>query len=129
LRLGGDLRRFGPRTDDDDHLFGVGVADVVEQPVLSTGDRGEAVHLALNDRRQGVIKGIAGLDPLEIGVRILRGAAQDRMIGAERATTRRGDFAFIDHAAQVVVGERRDLGHFVRGAETVEEMHERHARA
>ena len=127
--LGSDLRRLGPRSDDDNHLFGVGSADVVEQPVLSTGDRGEAVHLALNDRRQGVVIGIAGLDPLKVGVGILGGAAQNRMVGAERATTHRGDFAFIDHAAQVVIGERRDLRHFVRGAKTVEEMHERHARA
>ena len=92
-------------------------------------DGGETVHLALNDRRQGVVIRVARLDALEIRVGVLRRAAQHGMIGTERTTAKGGDFAFVDHASQVVVGERRDLRHFMRGAEPVEEMQERHPRA
>ena len=35
---------------------------------------------------------------------------------------------FVDHRAQDLVRQHLDLGDFVRGAEAVEEMHERNAR-
>ena len=40
-----------------------------------------------------------------------------------------GDQLFVHHGAQVVVAKFLDLGHFVRGTETIEEMEERDARA
>ena len=50
------------------------------------------------------------------------------MLGGEAARALFGDEAVVDHRADGCGVNLVDLLHLVRGAETVEEMHERHAR-
>ena len=65
---------------------------------------------------------------LEEDVGILRGAAQNRMIGRKRPLTMLNDSIHINERAHIVFIKHLDLVHFMRGAEAVEEMQERDAR-
>ena len=124
--LGGGV---AARAHDDDDALGLGVAEVVEQVVVTAGQRGELVHLLLHDARAGGVERVARLARLEERVGVLRGAAQHRLVRREGAAAVGGDEAVVDQLAQVVVGQLLDLRHLVRGAEAVEEVQERDAGA
>ena len=120
----GLLRHFGAGAHHDDDALGVGRADVIEQVILAAGERRELVHRVLHDGGGGEVVRIAGFARLEVDVGILRGAADDRTVGRERAGAVRGDQFVVDHGAEIVGGELFDLGDLVRGAEAVEEVEE-----
>jgi hypothetical protein len=93
---------------------------------VAAGQLGELVHLPL--RMPGTARRrVDGLAALEVDVRVLRGAAQHRVVrvhGALRwASTdpRRSSRGRLAHGG--------DLVHLVRGAEAVEEMQEGHPAA
>ena len=118
-------RRLGARAHRHDDPLGVRRTDVIEQTVVPAGQRGEAVHGRLNRRRDARVEGVHRLPRLEERIRVVRGAADERMLGVERP--RRGARARdrrIDHRADLVVAEKRKRVDLVRGAESVEEMHE-----
>jgi hypothetical protein len=81
----GLVRNLGARAHDHHHPLGLGVAIVVHEVVPPPGELGETVHLQLHDLGALGVEGIARLASLEEGVGILGGAAQDRMLGVERA--------------------------------------------
>ena len=86
-------RQCGDRLFDDagagahhhDHALRVGRARVVERVVTAPGELGEPVEAVGDDLRRRRIERVGGLARLEEDVRVLRGAAHDGMIGAERA--------------------------------------------
>ena len=105
-----------------------GCADVIEQ--AGTGGRSAAriVHRRLHDLRARRRRTVAGLAGLEEDVGILRRAAHDGMVGVRARAADAPNGLVVDHGR----GCRRrcsmlDLADFVRGAESVEEMQERHA--
>ena len=65
---------------------------------------------------------------LEVNVRVLRRAAKHRPIRRERPHPVRFHQVLLDHRPQIIGRQLLDFGHFVGGAETVEEMQERDAR-
>ena len=121
-------RGLGPRTHEDQHPLGVRVALIVEQSILPAGQRGEALHRAFDDAGHALVERIDRLARLEEGVRILRRAADERMLGVQRARAMGAHQIVVDHRADVGVAEQVQRVQFVRSAESVEEMQERHAR-
>jgi hypothetical protein len=122
----GSRLRAGPHEDDD--ALGVGRAGIVEEAVAATGPRRERRHRVRDDRRTGTVERVHRLATLEVHVGVLRRAADRRVLGRERARPAGAHELVVDERAHVVVGERHDLRHLVRGAKAVEEVKERHAR-
>ena len=100
---------------------------VVEEPVPAARERVDPVHVLLDDARQGVDKGVARFPELEKHVGVVRHAAQLRMIGVQRPVAERLHGVPVQQTCQFVLFEHLDFLDFVRGAEAVEEMHERQA--
>ncbi|MBV6467451.1 MAG: hypothetical protein PGMFKBFP_02812 [Anaerolineales bacterium] len=115
------------RSHQDDDALGFGMAEVVEEAVLPPDEFGELVHLLLQDGGDGVVVRVDRLAHLEVDVGILGGAAQDGTLGGESARPVSRDQLGVEHGAEVVVRQLLDLGHFVGGAEAVEEMEEGNA--
>jgi hypothetical protein len=88
--------------------------------------RSEFVHRLLHHGGEGVEPRVLRLARLEEHVRVLRGAADHRMHGRQRARAQGGDAFVRQQRVQDVVGDEVDLGDLVRGAETVEEVQHRH---
>lgn len=84
-RLDGLLNRLRAAAHYDDYLFGVGRALVLVRLVDPAGELAELVHLFLYYVGAPVVIGIARLPRLEEHVGILRGAADERPVGVERA--------------------------------------------
>ena len=127
-RLDGLGRRAGGRAHQHDHPFGVGRADVVDEPVTAAGARGELVEDLGDDAGHGVVVRVGGLPGLEEHVGVLGGAAQRRGVRRHAAQAVVDDVAVTDEGAEIAVVEQLDLVDLVAGAEPVEEVQERHAR-
>jgi hypothetical protein len=100
------MNRLGARPHDDHHPFGFRVAHIVEEPVLTSNPLSESFHCVGDVTGAGFIEGVDRLARLEKGIRVLRGAADDRPV--------RG------HGA--VVLEVFDLRYLVRRTEAIEEV-------
>ena len=125
----GFLRGFGAGAHHHDDALGIGGADIVEQVILRPVTLGEPVHRVLHDGRARAVEGIAGFARLEEDVGILGRAAKHRAVGRQRALAMlRGPDSSSIMARRSSSSELLDLGHFVRGAEAVEEVQERNAR-
>ncbi len=90
----------------------------------ATGEVGEFVHDVLHDGRAGEIEGIAGFASLEEDVGVLRGSTEDGVVRTKSALAMGANELLIEEGAEGVVGDGERFVDFVRGAETVEEMHE-----
>ena len=112
---------------DDDDAGGLGAADVFHQVVAAAGQLAELLHGLLHNAGHGVVELVHGFAALEVHVGVLGGAADDRSIGGEGAGVEGIHQVLVNHAAQLLVGDVGNLAHFVRGAETVEEVDEGHA--
>ena len=121
------LHRAGPRAHDHDDALGVRSAVVLDEVVLPPGVLGELVHRVLNDPGNGVMERVAGLPGLEEDIGVLRGTAQGRGVGGEPAHPVLQNEVVRQHCAHHVVADDPDLVDLVRGAEPVEEVHERNA--
>ena len=117
-----------PRADDHNDVARVGRTMVVEQAVRPTGSRGQLVHRLLHDPRRRQVERVDRLAGLKEHIGILRRPAQHRAIGAQAPRAMFLDQRLVDHLPHVLAGQQLDLVHLVRGAKSVEEMHDRHAR-
>ena len=106
------------------------MAGVIEQPVLAPGDPGELVHGLLDDARRAVVIRIARFPRLKENIGILGRAANAGPVRGQAVVAKGldGQGVLVHQLAQLVVRHHADFGHFMRGAETVKEMQERHAR-
>ena len=102
------------------------MAAVVDEPVVAAGPLPELVHDLLHDAGRAGVEGVDGLARLEVDVRVLGGAADERPLGREGPLAVRADQLVGDQRPQVVIGEQLDRVQLVRGAKPVEEVHERH---
>ena len=116
---------LGAGTHDDDHAFGFGVADIVEERVGATRLLLELLHGVDDVLGAGVVEPVDGFTSLEKGVGVLRGAANHRVVGRQRPLAVGADQFIVDEGPQIVVLEEFDLGDLVRGPEAVEEMEKR----
>ena len=114
----------GAGAHDDDHVLGVGGADVVDYAVLAADELGELVHVLLDDARDGLVVLVDRLAALEVDVGVLGGAAHLRVVGGEAALAELLDEVVVDHRADGLLGHRVDLLDLVGGAEAVEEVEE-----
>ena len=108
--------------------FSLGMPRVVDDPIATAGALGEARHRLLDRVRNAGIEGIDRLARLEVDVRVLRGAADERPLRGERPAAMSLDEFLRHQCAQVVVGEQLDRVQLMRGSEPVEEVHERNPR-
>ena len=121
--------RFGglaAGSHDDDHALSVRCTDVVEEVIRAAGQFSKLVHILLDDGGNGRVIGVDGLARLEEHVRVLGRAAQDWMVGRQRPSAVGAHQFVIDHRSEVVIAQLFDLVDFMGGAETIEEMQERH---
>ena len=121
-------RGLGAGAHQHEHALGLRVAAVVDEPVAAAGPLPELVHHLLHDAGHAGVEGVDGLARLEVDVRVLGGAADERPLGRQGALAVRADQLVGDQRPQVVVGEQLERVQLVRGAEPVEEVHERHPR-
>ena len=86
------------------------------------------LHRRFDDTGDTVIIGVHRLARLEERVRVLRRAADERVLRAQAAGTMGTDKLVVDHRADFGVAKKFEGVQLMRGAEPIEEMHERHAR-
>ena len=117
---------FGPGTHQDDHPVGLGVAEIIKQPVLAPGNAGKPVHHGFKFVRKRLIERVDGLPGLEEGVRVLGGAPNHWPVRRHPAATMRFHPFVRYQRLQILITERCNLGNFMGGPEPIEEMHHRH---
>ena len=122
--LDGLLGGANPRAHEQDDPLRVRGTDVLEEAITAAGEGGEARHHRFHHARKGLIPGIDALAPLEVDVRVLGGAADDRMVRIEGAIPVGAHQVVIDQGADGGVGQALDLVDLVGGAEAVEEVDE-----
>mmetsp|Transcript_3981 Transcript_3981/g.7753 ORF Transcript_3981/g.7753 Transcript_3981/m.7753 type:complete len:781 (-) Transcript_3981:501-2843(-) len=105
------------------------VAHVLHQLVEAARARGKRVHALLHRVRHRGHEGVHRLAPLEVYVRVLRRAPHHRPGRAERALAVSEHEVLRHQRPQVLVLQPLNLLHLVGCAESVKEVHKRHARA
>ena len=118
----------GARAHDDDDPLCVRGSVVVNEAVLAPGVPGELVHHLCHDPGHGVVVGVAGFAALEEDVGVLGGTARGWGVRGEPAQPVLQHQLVRKHGAHDVLADDVDLVDLVRGAEPVEEVHERDAR-
>ncbi len=76
---------LGTRPHDHHHALGVRGAGVLDDPQRPAGALGEGVHEVRHRLRHAGVERVDGLAGLEVGVRVLGGAADHRPLRGERA--------------------------------------------
>ena len=127
----GRYRRFlhhvGAAAHDDDDVFRIRGAHVIEQVIATAGELAHLVHIVLHDAGDGVILFVGGFPALEVDIRVLGGAAQVGMLGVHGPGAEGFDRLKVAQLGHVVVIDDLHLLHLVGGTEAVEEMDEGHA--
>mmetsp|Transcript_37349 Transcript_37349/g.76623 ORF Transcript_37349/g.76623 Transcript_37349/m.76623 type:complete len:1132 (-) Transcript_37349:692-4087(-) len=116
------------RAHDHHHLLRFGVPVIREHAVAAAGDLVHLVRVLLKDGRDCSVKLVARLLPLEEHVGALVGALDVGVGGGEGRVVMLLDSIPGDEARDVLVADHLDFVDFVRGAETVEKVHNRDAR-
>ena len=119
------FHRLATRAHENDDTLRVRRAMILEEPVLPPCQSSKRVHCVLNDVRAGRVERVDGFACLKIDIWILRRAAQDRLLRRQCASAMLTHTLLRSHLAQRLLGQQINLLDFVRGAKTVEEMHER----
>ncbi len=122
----GLFHRVRAAAHDDDHVFRVGRAAIVEQMIISAREFIYLFHHLFDDGRGRVIIFIRRFAVLEVGIAVLRRALLDGVLWIERAALEIVDVLHIDERFHLVIVDHVDLGNFMRSAETVKEVQERH---
>ncbi len=117
----------GSRTHEDNHAVGILGSVVREQVILTTGNLGELAQILLNNLGNCIVVGVAGLTVCEEGLGVLSSTASDRTLGAHSTVAETLDVLFLHQRTNILLVEQLNLVILVRGAETVEEVNERHA--
>ena len=118
-------RNVAARAHRHDDILGIRRANVVKRLVRTAGDLGHFVHDLFHDCRNSIIVLVAGFTALEVDIRVLRGAAQSRMIRIQRTGTELSDLLSRQQLRHILIRNLVDLLNLVRGTETIEEMQER----
>jgi hypothetical protein len=118
--------RLRGRAHDDDDVLRVWSANVFKWSILVAREVGEAIHRVLHNGGTGEIEGVARFASLEVHIGVLRRAAHDWSLGRKPAESMGPHEIVVDQSTQVLIGQKGNLGHLVRGAEAVEEVDEWH---
>mmetsp|Transcript_4104 Transcript_4104/g.6021 ORF Transcript_4104/g.6021 Transcript_4104/m.6021 type:complete len:587 (+) Transcript_4104:4359-6119(+) len=115
------------RAHDNHDVLRIGVAVVGEGAVLATGNVLDLLRVLLHDGRHRGVEGVGGFLTLEEHIRALVGSLDVGVVGRERRVVVALDSLPRDEPGNVLVVDHLDLVHLVAGAETIEEVHHRHA--
>ena len=110
-----------------DDAVGIGSAIVVEEGVIGTELLVDLAHVLFYNCGDCFIVGVGRLAILEENVPIFMRAAHDRVIRVQSACTELFHSLHVDQIGEIFVIPDLDLLDFVGGAETVEEVEERHS--
>ena len=100
---------------------------VVKWLIDATGARSKCGHGFLDQPWDFLIVGVASFARLEKCIGVLSGAPDHWLVRRQRTLTVGKDAVFIDQRLQILIAEQFNLGNFMRGAETIKEMKERHS--
>ena len=117
---------FGSRAHDDDDIFRILSAVVVEQVIFTAGQLADFAHVILYDFRQSIVIGVYSLTGLEVNIRVLCGTADNRIIRIQTAFTECVYRILIQQLFEISIIHNLNLLDFVRGTEAVEEVQERY---
>ena len=95
--------------------------------ILTTCDLRELAQILLNDLGNCIVVRIASLTVCEEGVGVFGGTTGDRTLWAHSTIAETLDVLFLYERTNILLIEQLNLVILVRGAETVEEVYERHA--
>lgn len=112
------------RTHRDDDFRGVLSSVVVEELVIGADLRIDLVHILFHNGGNRFIVGVGRFSRLEENVRILRGSAQNRVIGVEGSLAESLDGIHVQHIFQIVIIPHLNLLDLMGGTEPVEEVNE-----
>jgi hypothetical protein len=119
-------RGLGARAHQHQHSLRLRVPGVVDDAHLAAGALAEAGHQVLDHTGNPRVERVHRFPRLEEDVGVLRGAANEGALGRQRPSAMRPHQLLGHQRPQVVVGKRLNRVDFVRGSESVEEMHERY---
>ena len=119
-------RSFCCRTHKDDHAVGIFSTVVVEEAVLTTSDFADLLHVFFYNLGHCIVVGIAAFAMCEEGIGVLSHTACHGLFGRKRATAEFCQRFLVNEGSEVFVFKEFNLLNFVRGAEAVEEVYERH---
>ena len=114
------------RAHEHDHTICVGSTHIVEQMVFSAHDLGKFVHHLLDDVGGSQIERIHRLAVLEVLIRVLGCAPDERVLWVHGPFPVGPDEIVVDHRPHVVVREHLDFVYLVGSAEAVHDVQERH---
>ena len=109
--------------------LGLGVAVVVEELIVGAQLGVDLAHVLLHHAGESLIVLVPGLVALEEDVRVLGGAAEDRVVGVQGSGPEGVHGVHVHHFLQVLVVPHLHLADLVGGAEAVEEVEEGHPAA
>ena len=116
---------FCYRTHSDDYAFCILSTIVIEQTVFTACDFRDFVHIFFYDSGNSFIEVVARFSVLEEVVRIFSHTASNRLVGIQCACTEFSQSMLIYQAGQVFIFQHFNLLNFMRGTETIKEVHER----
>ena len=118
---------FCNRAHSDDDVFGIFCTIVVEQTIVAAGNLVDFLHVVFYNLGNSVVELVAGFTVLEEVVGVLGHTTHNGVVGAQCTFTEFFKSFLIDKGSEVFVLNLFNLLDFVRGTETVEEVHEGHA--
>ena len=127
LALGGQVvyhltDRVADRAHGHHHMFGLGIAEVVEELILSAGEFRDPLHVLFHDGRECLVGRVDGFTVLEEGVVVLAGMTDRRVLRVQCAVTELLQLCPVHQFCHVVEIQDLDLLDLVAGAEAVEEV-------
>ena len=99
---------------------------VIKQVIFPPGQRGDFRHIAFHQIGQREVEAVTGLPLLEVDIRVLRGAADHRVIRVQRLTTKALQRRAVQQRRQLLIRQHLDLLYFVRSTKAVEEVDKRY---
>ncbi len=114
-------------THSDNHAVCFGISVIVEEVVFPAGDFRNLAHVVFNDFGHCAIVVVASLTVLEEYVAVFSHAACNRCVGVEGSFTELCNCFTVEQRCEVFLFKHLDFLDFVRCAETVKEVNERHA--
>ena len=116
-------------THNHNQAFRIGITDVLEELIVAAGDFFKLGHFFLHNTGHGVVKFVDGFARLEVHIRVGGGTAHRRVFGVEPAGFMFFHQFVVNHFVHLFFGQRFHHVQLVAGAETVKEVHKRHARS
>ena len=123
----GFARSFSGRTHEDNHAIGFGVTIIVEETILATCDARDFVHVFFYNFRHSLVEGVRTFAVSKEGFGVFSHTASHRTLRREGAIAEIRESLLVNEGLQILSFEHFNLLDFMRSAETIEEVHERHA--